>query len=222
MGRPKNDWKNILDEEYQKPYYVKLQSRLSAAYNEHSVYPAKDDIFNAFHLTSYHSVKIVILGQDPYHGAGQAHGLSFSVPSGIQIPPSLQNIFKELNQDLNVAIPESGCLISWAKEGVLLLNTVLTVEEGHPNSHKGWGWEIFTDHVIHALNDHDAPLVFMLWGKNAQEKASMINSQRHLILKAPHPSPLSAHRGFLGCRHFSTANDFLVHHGQTPINWKIY
>lgn len=221
MTRPTNDWLPYLEEEYHKPYYLNLQHRLNEAYYSKHVYPPEQDIFNALHFTSYINVKVVILGQDPYHGPGQAHGLSFSVPPGIKSPPSLQNIFKELSTDLNLPVPSTGCLIPWANEGVLLLNTVLTVEEGLPNAHKGWGWETFTDRIMQVLNDHPEPLVFFLWGKNAQEKASWITSFRHLMLKAPHPSPLSAHRGFLGCRHFSKANRFLVENGRTPVNWKL-
>ena len=184
-----------------------------------TVYPSNDNIFRALELTPIDTVKIVILGQDPYHGEGQAHGLSFSVQKGVKIPPSLRNIYKELNADIGMDIPDHGFLEGWAKQGVLLLNTTLTVENGKPASHQGKGWEEFTDTIITQVNDLDHAVVFMLWGAHAQKKADMIDGDKHLVLTAPHPSPLSAHRGFLGCKHFSKANEFLKQNGQNEINW---
>ncbi|MBR7076136.1 MAG: uracil-DNA glycosylase, partial [Lachnospiraceae bacterium] len=179
------------------------------------------DLFNAFHFTPLHEVKVVILGQDPYHNEGQAHGLCFSVQKGVEIPPSLLNIYKELQDDLNCTMPSSGYLKKWADQGVLLLNTVLTVRAHEANSHKGIGWEEFTDAAIRILNEQDRPIVFMLWGSNAREKKKMLNNPKHLILEAPHPSPLSAYRGFFGCRHFSKCNAFLIKNGLDPIDWQI-
>lgn len=221
MSILKNDWAHILAEEFDKPYYLKLRETLKEEYQRYTVYPDMYDIFNALHLTSYKQARVVILGQDPYHGPGQAHGLSFSVKPGIKPPPSLQNIYKELQTDLNCSIPQHGYLVHWAKQGVLLLNTVLTVRESSPNSHKGLGWETFTDQVIHQLNARMTPLVFILWGKHAQEKAALLDRSRHHIIASPHPSPFSAHRGFLGSRPFSRANQFLLAQGLEPIDWQL-
>ena len=185
------------------------------------VYPAGKDIFAAFDATPFEAVKVVILGQDPYHGAGQAHGLCFSVPQGVPVPPSLLNIYKELEADTGFARPDHGCLLPWARQGVLLLNSVLTVEDGQPGSHQGRGWEGFTDHVVDVLNREREGVVFLLWGSYAQAKGKVIDTLRHRVLKAPHPSPLSAHRGFLGCRHFSQVNDYLARHGQAPVDWRL-
>ncbi|MFZ5946221.1 MAG: uracil-DNA glycosylase [Bacillota bacterium] len=217
----KNDWAKLLDQEFKKDYYLELRQFLIDEYSSKVIYPDKHDIFNALHLTSYEKTKVVILGQDPYHGHGQAHGLSFSVKPGINPPPSLQNIFKELQQDLGYSIPNNGYLIKWTQEGVLLLNTVLTVRQGQPNSHKGRGWEVFTDKVIETLNSREEPIVFILWGKNAQDKQYLINSKQHLIIQSPHPSPFSANRGFFGSRPFSKVNDFLEGIGRGAIDWQI-
>ncbi len=206
--------------EFEKEYYLKLREFLKNEYSHGIVYPNMHDIFNALKITSYQKVKVVILGQDPYHEPGQAHGLCFSVLPGIEKPPSLVNIFKELQSDLGIAIPKDGYLQQWAENGVLLLNTVLTVRKGQANSHKGKGWEIFTDNVIMALNQREQPIVFILWGANAQAKASMITNPAHLILKGAHPSPLSAHRGFWGGCYFSQANTFLSQYGD-PVDWVI-
>lgn len=216
-----NEWDILLRGEFDKPYYVTLRSFLVEQYTGYTVFPDMYDIFNALKYTSYSNVKAVIIGQDPYHEEGQAHGLSFSVKKGVQIPPSLLNIYKELHDDIGFKIPSHGYLESWAKNGVLLLNNVLTVRKGEANSHRGCGWETFTDEVIKILNNHQKPIVFMLWGSNAQEKGRLITNPRHLVLKAPHPSPLSAYRGFFGCKHFSQANEFLRQTGQTPIDWTI-
>ncbi len=216
-----NDWQELLGTEFESDYYKALRGELIAEYKRATVYPDKYDIFNALHYTGYEATKVVILGQDPYHGPGQAHGLSFSVKTGINPPPSLQNIFKELKADLGYEIPNHGYLESWTKEGVLLLNTVLTVRKGQPNSHKGLGWEFFTDKVIAALNKRERPVVFILWGKHAQDKAGLITENRHYIIKAPHPSPFSANRGFFGSRPFSKANKFLEATGQMPVNWQL-
>jgi uracil-DNA glycosylase len=217
----KNDWQPLLAEEFKKQYYLKLREFLIEEYRSRVIYPEKKDIFNALHLTSYKSTKVVILGQDPYHGTGQAQGLSFSVRPGVNLPPSLKNIYKELEQDMGSGISNSGNLLRWAEQGVLLLNTVLTVRAGEPNSHKGMGWEIFTNQVITLLNQRKEPLVFILWGKHAQEKQDLITSTHHLIIKSPHPSPFSANKGFFGSRPFSTANNFLKEIGRTTIKWKI-
>lgn len=217
----KNDWLDPLTKEFKKPYYRELYQKVLQEYRTRKVYPAPDDIFNAFHLTPLHEVKVVILGQDPYHGDGQAHGLSFSVKPDVDIPPSLQNIYQELHDELGCYIPDNGYLVKWAKEGVLLLNTVLTVRAHQAYSHRGIGWEEFTDAVIEAVNEQDRPIVFMLWGNPARAKKKMLNNPNHLILEAPHPSPLSAHRGFFGCGHFKKANEFLTAHGETPIDWQI-
>jgi uracil-DNA glycosylase len=215
-----NDWDRVLAGEFEKDYYLKLREFLKYEYSHGVVYPDMHDIFNALKITSYEKVKVVILGQDPYHEPGQAHGLCFSVLPGIEKPPSLVNIFKELQGDLDIPIPKDGYLQQWAENGVLLLNTVLTVRKGQANSHKGKGWEIFTDNVIMALNQREQPIVFILWGANAQAKASMITNPSHLILKGAHPSPLSAHRGFWGGRYFSQANTFLSQYGD-PVDWVI-
>lgn len=216
-----NDWDKLLSGEFQKEYYLRLRQFLISEYNTHTVYPPMGDIFNALRATPYNSVKAVILGQDPYHGPGQAHGMCFSVKKGVQPPPSLVNIFKELNADLGVPIPKHGQLTDWANSGVLLLNTALTVREGQANSHRGKGWEIFTDRVIELLNERKQPIVFILWGGNARAKKRLITSPQHLVLECAHPSPLSAYNGFFGCRHFSKTNDFLKANGITPIDWTI-
>ncbi len=216
-----NEWDGLLAEEFRKDYYLRLREFLKAEYSSRNIFPPMNDIFNALRYTSYNDVRAVILGQDPYHGMGQAHGLCFSVKKGVQPPPSLQNIFKELNADLGIAPPNHGELTEWAKSGVLLLNTALTVREGQANSHRNQGWEILTDHVIELLNQREAPIVFLLWGGNARAKAKLITNRNHLVLQCAHPSPLSAYNGFFGCRHFSKCNDFLVSHGMTPIDWRL-
>ncbi len=221
MAMIENDWLCELKEEFTKPYYKELYNFVKNEYNTKVVYPPADDIFNALHLTPLKEVKVLILGQDPYHEVNQAHGLCFSVLPGNQIPPSLQNIYKELHDDLGCKIPNNGYLSKWAKQGVLLLNTVLTVRAHEAFSHKGRGWETFTDRIISALNKQQRPIVYMLWGSPAQAKASMLDNSQQLILKAPHPSPLSAYRGFFGCRHFSKCNEFLTDHGIDPIDWQI-
>lgn len=222
MGMIDNDWLLALKEEFGKPYYKDLYSFVKKEYSTHVVYPPADDIFNAFHFTPLSEVKVVILGQDPYHNENQAHGLSFSVPeSQREIPPSLQNIYKELQDDCGCYIPNNGYLEKWARQGVLLLNTVLTVRAHAANSHQGKGWEIFTDAVINAVNAQDRPIVYLLWGSPARRKKEMLTNPGHLILEAPHPSPLSAYRGFFGCRHFSACNRFLEEHGLEPIDWQI-
>ncbi|GIP34120.1 uracil-DNA glycosylase [Paenibacillus sp. J2TS4] len=216
-----NDWAPLLEPEFHKPYYLRLRELLVHEYNTYTVYPDMREIYSALHLTPYEKTKVVIIGQDPYHGPGQAHGLSFSVKPGIQPPPSLKNIFKELQQDLGCSIPNNGYLESWAEQGVLMLNSVLTVRRGLANSHQGQGWETFTDRVIELLNEREEPLVFLLWGKYAQEKASRITSGRHYIIRSPHPSPFSANRGFFGSRPFSKANHFLRESGMAEIDWQI-
>ncbi|MCR4850004.1 MAG: uracil-DNA glycosylase [Lachnospiraceae bacterium] len=221
MAMIENDWLCELKEEFTKPYYKELYNFVKNEYNTKVVYPPADDIFNALHLTPLKEVKVLILGQDPYHEVNQAHGLCFSVLPGNQTPPSLQNIYKELHDDLGCKIPNNGYLSKWAKQGVLLLNTVLTVRAHEAFSHKGRGWETFTDRIISALNKQQRPIVYMLWGSPAQAKASMLDNSQQLILKAPHPSPLSAYRGFFGCRHFSKCNEFLTDHGIDPIDWQI-
>ncbi|KAB3531319.1 uracil-DNA glycosylase [Alkaliphilus pronyensis] len=217
----KNDWHPLLKDVFEEEFYLRLREFLKREYMEKVVYPDKYDIFNALHYTSYKETKAVILGQDPYHGEGQAHGLSFSVKPGVKVPPSLQNIFKELYSDLGFNIPNHGFLEKWAQEGVLMLNTVLTVRQGEPNSHKGKGWEIFTDKIISLLNMRDKPVVFILWGKNAQEKEALITAPHHYIIKSPHPSPFSALRGFMGSRPFSRTNEFLKNTGCKVIDWQI-
>lgn len=222
MAAIENDWLDSVNAEFKKPYYRDLYKFVKEEYSQHVVYPPADDIFNALHLTPLSEVKVLILGQDPYHNEHQAHGLSFSVlPEQREIPPSLQNIYKELQSDLGCNIPNNGYLKKWADQGVLLLNTVLTVRAHQANSHQGKGWENFTDAIIRAVNEQDRPVVYMLWGRPAQSKIPMLNNPKHLILKAPHPSPLSAYRGFFGCKHFSQANEFLVEHGTSPIDWQI-
>lgn len=221
MGAIANDWLGPLSPEFKKPYYAKLYRTIREEYSTRQIFPEADDIFNAFSLTPLSEVKVVILGQDPYHNVGQAHGLCFSVKPEVEIPPSLVNIYRELSTDLGCYEPDNGYLVKWAKQGVLLLNTVLTVRAHEANSHRGIGWEEFTDAAIRILNEQDRPIVFMLWGKPAQMKKTMLNNPRHLVLEAPHPSPLSAYRGFFGCRHFSRANAFLEDHGITPIDWQI-
>lgn len=216
-----NDWDELLEDEWQKEYYRNLRIKLYNEYKTKKVYPDMYDIFNALKYTPYKECKVVILGQDPYHGFGQAHGLSFSVKKGVKLPPSLQNIYKEIKDDLGVEMSASGDLTCWAKQGVLLLNTSLTVKEGSPNSHVSLGWHILTDRIIELLNDRKAPIVFLLWGANAGNKQTLITNPRHLILKAPHPSPLSANRGFFGCKHFSKTNDFLKANGEKPIDWSV-
>ena len=221
MAAIQNDWLDALKEEFRQPYYKKLFQTVNEEYRTRQIFPPADDIFNAFHLTPLHEVKVVILGQDPYHGEGQAHGLCFSVRPGVDIPPSLVNIYQELHDDLGCTIPNHGCLTKWAKQGVLLLNTVLTVRAHQANSHKGIGWEEFTDAAIRKLNEQDRPIVFMLWGRPAQAKKSMLHNPKHLILEAPHPSPLSAYRGFFGSRPFSQANRFLEAQGVEHVDWQI-
>ncbi|MDO4553512.1 MAG: uracil-DNA glycosylase [Lachnospiraceae bacterium] len=216
-----NDWANALKEEYKKPYYKELFLKVNEEYQTQQIFPDADDIFNAFHLTPLKDVKVVILGQDPYHNIGQAHGLSFSVKPGVDIPPSLVNIYQELHEDLGCYVPNNGYLVKWAQQGVLLLNTVLTVRAHQANSHRGIGWEEFTNAVIEVLDKQDRPIVFLLWGRPAQNKESMLHNPNHFILKAPHPSPLSAYRGFFGCKHFSQANQFLKEHGLEAIDWQI-
>ena len=212
-------WNEILAEEMQKDYYQELQAFVQKRRAEVRVFPEEKNVFNALELTPFESVKVVILGQDPYHGFGQAHGLSFSVQKGIPLPPSLRNIYKELQEDIGGGLPTEGDLSHWAKQGVLLLNTVLTVEEGNANSHKGMGWERLTNRLIESLNKLKHPVIFILWGKPAQDKEKLITNPNHVILKAPHPSPLSAYRGFFGSRPFSRVNDILIQQGQTPIRW---
>ena len=214
MAAINNDWAEALKEEYRKPYYRELYKKINEEYRTREIFPPSDEIFSAFHLTPLKDVKVVILGQDPYHNEGQAHGLCFSVKPQVAIPPSLENIYKELHDDLGCKIPSHGCLTSWAKQGVLLLNTVLTVQAHKPMSHRGVGWEEFTDAAIAKLNTQDRPIVFILWGKPAQEKAKMLTNPKHLVLKAPHPSPLSAYRGFFGSKPFSQTNDFLLKNGE--------
>jgi len=214
-----NNWKDILQEELDKPYFQRLQAFLDQEYEEHTIYPERKDIGNAFRLTPYEEVKVVILGQDPYHGPGQAHGLSFSVQPGVKIPPSLRNMFKELATDIGCPIPTSGFLEKWAKQGVLLLNTVLTVRAGKAHSHKGKGWETFTDTVIQKLSEREKPIIFVLWGKPAQTKSRLIDTNKHVIIQAAHPSPLSASKGFLGSKPYSQINAQLVAWGEEPIDF---
>ena len=217
----KNDWEALLEPEMQKPYYRELRQFLIGEYRTHRIYPDMYAIFNALHYTAYADVKVVILGQDPYHGPGQAHGLSFSVLPGVPAPPSLLNIFKELQDDLGCTMPNNGCLKPWAEQGVLLLNAVLTVREHQAASHQGHGWEKFTDHIIELLNQREKPLAFILWGSPARRKKAMITNPRHFIVESPHPSPLSAFRGFFGSKPFSRVNEFLKSTGQEPIDWQL-
>lgn len=216
-----NDWDAVLAEEFQKEYYLKLRAFLKSEYSKHKIYPDMYDIFNALRWTSCADTKVVILGQDPYHEEGQAHGLAFSVQRGVKIPPSLLNMYKELQNELGLYIPNNGYLEKWARQGVLLLNSSLTVRSGLANSHRNKGWEIFTDRIISCLNDREDPVIFMLWGNNAKEKMQVITNPQHKILTAPHPSPLSASRGFFGCGHFKTANRMLEKMGKEPIDWQI-
>ena len=216
-----NNWDRVLAGEFEKEYYQKLREFLKVEYSTQVIHPGMYDIFNALKFTDYEDVKVVIIGQDPYHQPGQAHGLCFSVQKGVRIPPSLVNIYKELNSDVGVPIPDHGCLEDWAHNGVLLLNTVLTVRDSQANSHKGKGWEIFTDRVIELLNEREKPMVFILWGSHAQKKAALIDERKHCIIKGVHPSPLSAHRGFFGGHYFSRANGFLELMGQEPVDWTI-
>ncbi len=217
-----NDWDERLKGEFDKPYYLELRQFLIEEYRHHVVYPDMHNIFNALKYTSFSDTKVVILGQDPYHGPGQAHGLCFSVQKGVEPPPSLVNIFKELMQDVGIDRPQHGELTCWARQGVLLLNTVLTVREHEPNSHRGKGWETLTDRIISELNNKETPVVFLLWGANARSKKGLITNPLHVKLETVHPSPLSAYNGFFGCRHFSKANAILEASGQTPIDWNVY
>ena len=221
MAPISNDWLEPLKPEFRKPYYAKLYKTVMEEYRTKKIFPPPQDMFNAFEFTPLNDVKVVILGQDPYHNDGQAHGLCFSVKPDVAIPPSLVNIYQELHDDLGCYIPNNGYLTKWAKQGVLMLNTVLTVRAHQANSHRGMGWEQFTDAAIRILNEQDRPIVFILWGSPAQKKAQMLNNPKHLILKAPHPSPLSAYRGFFGSRPFSQTNEFLVKNGLEPIDWQI-
>lgn len=221
MGAIENDWLKAIGGEFHKPYYKELYNFVKTEYSKYIIYPNAEDIFNAFHFTPLSEVKVVIIGQDPYHNIGQAHGLCFSVKPDMDIPPSLVNIYTELHDDLGCKIPNNGYLEKWAKQGVLMLNTVLTVRAHQANSHQGKGWEIFTDAVIEAVNTQDRPIVFLLWGRPAQMKKKMLNNPKHLVLEAPHPSPLSAYRGFFGSRPFSSTNKFLEENGVSTIDWQI-
>lgn len=216
-----NDWADYLAEEYKKVYYKTLYQKVNEEYSQYQIFPAAADIFNAFHFTPVKDVKVVILGQDPYHNFDQAHGLCFSVKPDVPVPPSLVNIYQELRDDVGCVIPNNGYLTKWAKQGVLMLNTVLTVRAHQANSHRGIGWEQFTDAAIKVLNAQDRPIVFILWGRPAQNKKAMLNNPKHIILEAPHPSPLSSYRGFFGCKHFSKTNEFLKQNGMEPIDWQI-
>lgn len=216
-----NDWDEILKSEFNKEYYISLREFLKEEYNSRVIYPSMYNIFEALKHTSYKDTKVLILGQDPYHGENQAHGLAFSVQPGVKTPPSLLNIYKELQDDLGCFIPNNGYLIPWADQGVLLLNTALTVRAHEANSHKNKGWEIFTDEIIKKLNERTDPVIFVLWGSNARKKKEFIDTSRHFVLEAPHPSPLSARRGFFGCKHFSKINEILISQGKEPINWQI-
>ena len=221
MAAINGDWQEALKDEFKKDYYKQLFEKVNEEYRTRLIFPPANDIFNAFHLTPLKDVKVVILGQDPYHGNNQAHGLCFSVKPEVEIPPSLVNIYKELQDDLGCTIPGHGYLVKWAKQGVLMLNTVLTVRAHQANSHRGIGWEEFTDAAIRVLNTQDRPFVFILWGRPAQMKKAMLNNPKHLILEAPHPSPLSSYRGFFGSRPFSKTNQFLEANGVEPIDWQI-
>jgi uracil-DNA glycosylase len=215
------DWRKVLKEVLASPTFAELERFVEEERREHTVYPSEEDLFSAFRLTPYAKVKVLLLGQDPYHGPGQAHGLAFSVQPGVKPPPSLVNVFKELQSDVEAPKPKDGSLVPWAKQGVLLLNAVLTVREGEPNAHEGHGWEVFTDAVIQAVSDKPEPVVFLLWGSYAQKKEKLIDTARHVILKAPHPSPLSAKRGFFGSRPFSRTNEALEEKGREPIDWRL-
>ncbi len=221
MAAITGEWYNVLRPEFGKPYYALLYKKIREEYGRTTVYPPADEIFNAFSMTPLHDVKVVILGQDPYHEAGQANGLCFSVRKGVQIPPSLVNIYQELHDDLGLPVPNHGDLTAWARQGVLLLNTVLTVRAHAAASHRGLGWEQFTDAAIRALSNEDRPIVFILWGRPAGEKRALITNPKHLVITSPHPSPLSAHRGFFGSRPFSRTNTFLAENGVAPIDWRI-
>lgn len=216
-----NEWYGWLQEEWQQPYFRQLADFVHTAYATRTVYPPKPQVFSAFENCDYPDIRVVILGQDPYHQKGQAHGMCFSVNPGVKIPPSLLNIYRELETDVGCYIPNNGYLMPWARQGVFLLNTILTVEDSHPLSHQGKGWETFTDHVIQHINEREDPVVFLLWGGNARRKAQMIDTSRHCVLQCAHPSPLSAYHGFFGCRHFSKANAFLEQHGKKPVDWQI-
>lgn len=216
-----NDWDELLKEEFEKDYYINLRKFLIKEYKTKIIYPNMHNIFQALKFTSYNDTKVVVIGQDPYHGPNQAHGLAFSVQPGVQIPPSLLNIFKELKDDLGCFVPNNGYLEKWAEQGVLLLNAILTVEAGKANSHKGKGWEIFTDKIIELLNEREKPVIFLLWGNNAKEKMKLITNKNHYIFSSVHPSPLSAHRGFFGCKHFSRCNEVLNSIGSSEIYWQI-
>lgn len=216
-----NDWDNLLEEEFKKDYFINLLKTVQKEYSIKTIYPEKKEVFRAFRYTPYQNIKVVILGQDPYHGKGEAEGLCFSVPDGIRKPPSLQNIFKELNNDIGFDIPNSGSLVSWAKQGVLLLNTVLTVIKDQAASHKDLGWQIFTDEVIKKINEKDDPVVFMLWGNYARGKKKFITNSKHLVIESAHPSPLSAYNGFFGSKPFSKTNNYLIRNNIDPINWEI-
>ncbi|WP_017813576.1 MULTISPECIES: uracil-DNA glycosylase [Paenibacillus] len=217
----RNDWAEVLESELSQPYYLELRQFLAQEYRTQTIYPDMYDIYNALHYTSLASTRVVILGQDPYHGPGQAHGLSFSVKPGVSVPPSLHNIYQELHEDLGCPVPAHGSLIHWAEQGVLLLNAVLTVRRGQAASHQNKGWEAFTDRVVEAVNTREEPVVFILWGSHAQRKGAQIDRNKHFVITSPHPSPLSAHRGFFGSRPFSKANAFLESHGMQPIDWCI-
>lgn len=217
----KNDWQEILEEEFEKDYYKNLRELLIDEYRHFEIFPKAEDIFNAFNYTSYEDLKVLILGQDPYHNVNQAHGLAFSVKEGVKVPPSLRNIYKELNNDLGVKIPDSGYLKKWTDEGIMLLNTTLTVRAHQPMSHSKIGWEIFTDAVIKKINERQKPVVFILWGNHARKRKRLITNDRHLIIEGPHPSPLSANRGFFGSRPFSRANKFLEENGIEPPSWEL-
>ena len=221
MAAIDNDWLPAVNAEFKKPYYAELYKFVKEEYSKVAVFPPSDEIFSALHLTPLSKVKVVIIGQDPYHNVGQAHGLCFSVRPEVDIPPSLVNIYKELQSDLGCKIPNNGYLVKWAEQGVLLLNTVLTVRAHQANSHQGKGWEQFTDAIIRAVNAEDRPIAYLLWGRPAQSKMSMLDNPKHKVFTAPHPSPLSAHRGFFGCKHFSQANNFLMENGVEPIDWQI-
>ncbi len=217
----KNSWDEKLEAEMQKPYFLEMIAKLDKEYNTKNIYPPRGKIFNALKTTPFGQIKVVMLGQDPYHGKGQAHGLCFSVNKGVAIPPSLKNIYKEIEDDLGIIEPKHGYLQSWANQGVLMLNTVLTVEEGKPNSHAAYGWQVFTDKIIQIVNTQQSPIVFMLWGRNAISKTKFIDKNKHLVLTSVHPSPLSAYGGFFGCKHFSKCNKFLEENNIPPIDWKI-
>ena len=214
-------WKNFLESEFKQEYFQSLSAFLKEEYKTKTIYPAREDVFNAFEYTPYETCKVVILGQDPYHEPNQAHGLCFSVRKGVALPPSLRNIYAELHADLGCAIPDHGCLVDWARQGVFLLNTTMTVRQGAAASHVGKGWETFTDDIIRELNKREKSIIFLMWGSCAKQKEALITNKNHYILKAPHPSPLSAYRGFFGCKHFSKTNEILLNNGETPIDWQI-